>query len=343
MKIVLGKGKFMKTRFISLLLASVLLAASAAYAEVPEIKIAGGFGITNLPIMVMERQKLVEKHGKAAGIDVKAIFATVAGGANMNDALLAGAIDVAFPSPTSFLPLWARTRGTADEVRAVSAVSSMPLVLLTRNPAVKSIRDITDKDKIAVPSLRVSIQPILLRIAAAKEWGEKESNRLDARTVALSHPEAAQAMLSAAGEITCHFTSAPYIQMELKKQGVRPILNSYDLLGGPSTFVVAIAPAKFVNANPKVYGAFVAALGESIDFINRNRREAAEIYLQASHDKMSVDEVLAILNDPQVVFTTVPQNVMVYADFMYKDGMIKVKPDSWRDLFYSNAYNLAGS
>jgi sulfonate transport system substrate-binding protein len=333
----------MKVRLASLILVLLLLAVSGAHAEAPEIKIAGGFGITNLPIMVMERQKLVEKHGRAAGSDVKAKFSTVAGGANMNDALLAGAVDVAFPSPTSFLPLWARTRGTPNEVRAVSAVSSMPLVLITRNPAVKSIRDITDKDKIAVPSLRVSIQPILLRIAAAKEWGEKESNRLDVRTVALSHPEAAQAMLSGAGEITCHFTSPPYIQMELKKPGLRPILNSYDLLGGPSTFVVAIAPAKFVNANPKVYQAFVAALDDAIDFINKNKKEAAEIYLQASRDKMSLDEVLAILNDPQVVFTTVPQKVMVYADFMYQDGMIKVKPGSWRDLFYPNAHQLAGS
>ena len=333
----------MKIHLAAMVIASALFAVSAgARAEAPEIKIAGGFGITNLPLMVMERQKLVEKHGRAMNIEVKANFATVAGGANMNDALLAGAIDVAFPSPTSFLPLWARTRGTPQEVRAVSAVSSMPLVLITRNPNVKSIRDITEKDKIAVPSLRVSIQPILLRIAAVREWGEKESNRLDARTVAMSHPEAAQAMLSGAGEITAHFTSAPYIQMELKKPGLRPILNSYDLLGGPSTFVIAIAPAKFVNANPKVYAAFVAALQESIEFINKNKKEAAEIYLQMSRDKSPLEEILAILNDPQVVFTTVPQKVMVYADFMHKDGMIKVKPDSWRDLFFPNAHKFAG-
>lgn len=334
----------MRTRLLTALCAVALLAAPlAACAEAPEIKIAGGFGITNLPLMVMERQKLVEKHAKAAKIDVKANFATVAGGANMNDALLAGAIDVAFPSPTSFLPLWARTRGTPQEVKAVSAVSSMPLMLITRNPSVKSIRDITEKDKIAVPSLRVSIQPILLRMAAAREFGEANSNRLDARTIALSHPEATQAMLSGAGEVTAHFTSPPYIQMELKKPGLRPILNSYDIMGGPSTFVIAIAPSRFVNANPGVYAAFVAALKEAIDFINRDKREAAEIYLQASRDKSTLDEILAILNDPQVVFTTVPQKTMVYAEFMYKDGMIKVRPESWKALFFPNSHHLPGS
>lgn len=312
-------------------------------AEVSEIKIAGGFGITNLPIMVMDKLRLVEKHGKAAGIDVKGVYATVAGGANMNDALLAGAVDVGFPSPTSFLPLWARTKGTNNEVKAVSAVSAMPLMLITRNPSVKSIRDITEKDKIAVPSLRVSIQPILLRMAVVKEFGEANSGRLDPMTIALSHPEATQAMLSGGGEVTAHFTSPPYIQMQLKKPGLRAILNSYDVMGGPNTFVIAMAPSRFVNANPKAYAAFVAALEESIAFINKNKREAAQIYLEASKDKSSIEDVLAMLNDPQIAFTMTPQKTMVYADFMFKDGMIKVRPESWKDMFYPNVHHLPGS
>lgn len=77
--------------------------------------------------------------------------------------------------------------------------------------------------------------------------------------------------------------------------------------------------------------------------INRNKREAAEIYLQMSRDKSTLDDILAILNDPQVVFTTVPQKTMIYAEFMHKDGMIKLKPDSWRDMFFPNAHKLPGS
>jgi NitT/TauT family transport system substrate-binding protein len=315
----------------------------AVGAEVSEVKIAGGFGLTNLPLMVMQKQNLIEKHARAAGIELKGNFVTVAGGANMNDAMLAGAIDVGFPSPTSFLPLWARTRGTANEVKAVGAITSMPLVLTTRNPNVKTVRDFTEKDKIAVPSLRVSIQPILLRMAVAKEFGEANSGRLDPMTIALSHPEATQAMLAGAGEVTAHFTSPPYYQMQLKKAGIRTILNSYDLMNGPSTFVIGMAPSKFVNGSPKAYAAFVAALEESIAFINRNKPEAAQIYLEMSKDKTPFEEILAMLNDPQIVFTPVPQKTMVYADFMFRDGMIKVKPETWRDLFYPNAHKYAGS
>ena len=326
-----------------LVMVAIAGAGVTARAEVSEIKIAGGFGLTNLPLMVMDKFNLVEKHGKAAGIQVKGVYATIAGGANMNDALLAGAVDVGFPSPTSFLPLWARTRGTNNEVKAIGAIASMPLVLTTRNPAVKTVRDFTDKDKIAVPSLRVSIQPILLRMAVVRELGEADSGRLDPMTIALSHPEATAAMLSGAGEVTAHFTSPPYYQMQLKKPGIRAVLNSYEIMGGPATFVIGMAPSKFVNGNPKAYAAFVAALDEAISFINRNKREAAQIYLDASKDKTPVEEILAMLNDPQIVFTTAPQKTMAYADFMFKDGMIKVRPESWKDMYYPNVHNLPGS
>jgi NitT/TauT family transport system substrate-binding protein len=50
-----------------------------------------------------------------------------------------------------------------------------------------------------------------------------------------------------------------------------------------------------------------------------------------------------MLNDPQIVYTTTPLNVMRYANFMAKVGLIKVKPDSWKDLFFPNVHTLAGS
>ena len=47
-----------------------------------------------------------------------------------------------------------------------------------------------------------------------------------------------------------------------------------------------------------------------------------------------------MLNDPQIVYTTTPQNIMKYVDFMYKTGTIKIKPDSWKDLFFPNAQSF---
>jgi NitT/TauT family transport system substrate-binding protein len=101
--------------------------------------------------------------------------------------------------------------------------------------------------------------------------------------------------------------------------------------------------AKFRSENPKLYDAFVKALDDAMAQINRDKRAAAEAYLRISRDKDSLDNILAMLNDPQIVFTTTPQNMMKYVDFMLKIGAIKTKPDSWKDIFFPNAYNLAGS
>ena len=43
---------------------------------------------------------------------------------------------------------------------------------------------------------------------------------------------------------------------------------------------------------------------------------AAEAYLRISKDKDTVADILAMLNDPAIVYTTTPQNVMKYVDFM---------------------------
>ena len=81
----------------------------------------------------------------------------------------------------------------------------------------------------------------------------------------------------------------------------------------------------------------------TIASINRDKRAAAEAYLRISKDKDALDNIVAMLNDPQIVYTTTPQNVTKYVNFMLKTGAIKVRPESWKDLFFPNAQALPGS
>ncbi len=321
--------------------AAVLVAACAG-AEMSEIKVAQQYGISYLPLMVMEEQKLIEKHAKAAGVDVTVGWAKFAGGNVMNDALLSGSLQFASGGVAPLVTLWARTKGNLD-VKAVSAINSMPLYLNTRNPAVKTIADFTDKDRIALPAVKVSIQAITLQMAAEKTFGEGQQNRLDPLTVSMSHPDAQTALLSGASEIDAHFSSPPFQYQQLKQPAIHTVLNSYDVLGGPATFNVVWTSSKFRTENPKLYDAFVKALDEATAFINRDHRAAAETYLRMSKGKDSVADILAMLDDPAIVYTTTPQNVMKYVSFMLKTGAIKTKPDSWKDLFFPNAQGLPGS
>jgi NitT/TauT family transport system substrate-binding protein len=323
-------------------LALMVLLPLGARAEMSEIKIAQQYGISYLPLMLMEEQKLVEQHAKAAGIDVQVSWAKFAGGNVMNDALLSGSLQFASGGVGPFVTLWSRTKGNLD-VKAVSAINSMPLLLNTSNPAVRSIKDFTAKDRIALPAVKVSIQAVTLQMAAEQAFGEGQQNKLDSLTVTLSHPDAMTALLSGKSEITAHFGSPPFQEQEVGKAGVHTVLNSYEVLGGPATFNVVWTTSKFRSENPKLYQAFVAALDEATAQINRDKRAAAEAYLRISKDRDSLDNIVRMLNDPQIVYTTTPQNVMKYVAFMAKTGAIKVKPDDWKDLFFPNAHGLPGS
>jgi NitT/TauT family transport system substrate-binding protein len=328
---------------IALVVAILLALPPLARAEVTEIKVAEQYGISYLPLMMMEEQKLIEKHAKANGIpELKVGWAKFAGGNVMNDALLSTSLQFASGGVAPFVTLWARTRGNLD-VKAVAAINSIPMLLNTRNPNVKTLRDFTDKDRIALPAVKVSIQAITLQMAAEKAFGDGQQGKLDALTVTLSHPDAQTALLSGQSEITAHFGSPPFQYQQLKNPAIHTVLNSYDVLGGPGTFNVVWTSSKFRAENPRIYDAFVKALDEAIGQINADRKAAAEAYLRISKDKDTVQDILAMLNDPAIVFTTTPQNVMKYVDFMLKTGSIKVKPDSWKDLFFPNVHALSGS
>jgi NitT/TauT family transport system substrate-binding protein len=323
--------------------AILLATAFSAQAEVNNLKIAEQYGISYLPLMIMEDQHLVEKYAKEAGInDLKVSWSKFAGGNVMNDALLSDSLHFASGGVAPMITLWAKTRGNYD-VKAVSALNSMPLYLNTRNPNVKTIKDFTEKDKIALPAVKVSIQAVTLQMAAEQAFGAGQQNKLDKLTVTMSHPDGQAALISGNSEVDAHFTSPPFQYQELDKPGIHKVLDSYQVLGGPASFNLVWTTTKFRNENPKVYAAFTKALDEATAMINKDKKWAAEAYLRISKDKDSLDNVLKVLNDPEVKFTTTPQNVTKYVDFMNKIGSIKAKPASWKDLFFPNVHNLPGS
>jgi NitT/TauT family transport system substrate-binding protein len=208
---------------------------------------------------------------------------------------------------------------------------------------VKTLKDFTGQDKIALPAAKVSIQAITLQMAAEKAFGAGNQGQLDKYTVSLSHPDAQQALMSGNSEVTAHFGSPPFQEQELQKQNVHTVLNSYDVLGGKSSFNLVWCTTRFYQENPKLTKAFMDALNESQAWINHDKHAAAVAYLRISKEKSSVEEVEKMITSPNVSFTTVPQNTIKYADFMARTGLIKKKPASWKDMFFPTAQSLQGS
>ncbi len=328
-------------RIFALLLVSLVTVPLIAAAEVKDVRLAKQFGLGYLPLIIMEEQRLIEKHAKAAGLgDLKVTWATLGGGGAMNDALLSGSVDYISSGVSPLIVLWDKSKGS---VKGVSALISTPNYLNTNNPAVKSIRDFTDKDRIGLPTAKVSIQAIILQMAAAKEFGQDNFAKLDKLTVTMKHPDAMAALLSGKSEITGHLTSPPFMFQELDDKRVRTVLNSYDVLGGPHTFNVITTTKAFHDNNPKTYAAVFAALEEAVSYINKNKRSAAQIYQKASKTKESLDDLIKEVSQPSLSYTTTPLNISKFSDFMYKTGTIKTKPNSWKDLFFPNVHGKQGS
>jgi NitT/TauT family transport system substrate-binding protein len=256
--------------------------------------------------------------------------------------LLSGNLDLASGGVAPLLTIWSKTKGR-QEVRAAASLNSMPLYLNVIDPNIKTLKDITEKDKIALPAVKSSIQAVTLQMAAEQAFGPGQWAKLDPRTISMAHPDAMAAMLSGRSEIVGHFGSPPFQTQELEDKRVHRLLNSYDVLGGPATFNVVWAQKKFHDDNPKVYGAFLAALTEAMNLIKAAPSRAASIYIDAEKSKMPVAAVEQLIRDPENVFTTTPQNIMKYATFMHKVGTVENLPSSWKDLFFPEIHTASGS
>ncbi len=314
-----------------------LAVSTAAAGEATELRVAKQYGLGYLQMMVMEDMKLVEKHTKAAGLgDVKVNWSTFRSSDVMNDALLSGNLDFASLGTNGLATIWAKTKGTPVEVKGAAGFNFLPLALVTREANIKTVADYTEKHKIAVPAVRVSNQAILLQMAAAKQFGQANYTKLDALTVSMTHPDAMAALLSGAGEVGSHFASSPFLQKELERPGIRQIVSSTEILGGHINFNILATTTKFYNANPKAYSAYLAAMQEATDIINKDKRAAAELYIRMTKDKSSTDEILRIMNaSGEYNFNQRPDGDMRMILFMHTIGSIKVKPESWNDLLFA--------
>src|ERR1700694_4309928 len=185
-------------------------------AEVSEVRISKQYGLPYLSVIIAEQNQLIEKHAKAMGLgEIKVDWVTIGSGGTSTDSLLAGNLDFVTSGVSNMLLLWSRT---GEQVKAVGATGTVSPILVTRNPNVKTIADFTEKDKIAVPTVKVSMQSTILGIAAEQMYGETGRGRFDTLTVAMAHPDAAIALLSG-GEINNHFSVPPYQYQEVKAPG----------------------------------------------------------------------------------------------------------------------------
>lgn len=325
-------------------LAFALIGGAPARAEVQAVRISRGYGIHYLPMFVMERQKLLEKHAAAAGLgDVTVTWSAIDGGNQINDAMLSGALDIATLGVPGFLVLWDKARGNAKlEVRGIALMSVGPMWLNSRIDSVKTLADFTERDRIALAGIKVSYGAVVLQMMVAAQFGQANYAKLDPLTVGLPYPEAVVALTGGKTEITAHIASPPFNQIELDHPGIHRVANSHDVLGDLPV-IMAHTTRRFHDANPKLIASFLAALDEACRFVSNDKPGAAKLYAEAANVKTSDQLALRILQDPENRFGITPVGMMRFATFLHAVGTLKNQPESWKDLFFPEGQDGEGS
>ena len=137
-------------------------------------------------------------------------------------------------------------------------------------------------------------------------------------------------------------TGFPKVSPDGKRQTIR-LKRTYRFHTGARITAANFVAAFNRDANPKLYKAFLAAQKEAIDAINRDKRKAAQDYLDIAQDrKNTVDDIFAVINDKDYAFTLSPEKVFKTAVFMGKVGTVKDPPAKWQDLFFPDIHDLPG-
>jgi len=319
------------------------LSIGAARAETNQIHIAMQPGIGQLPMTVLHAQGLIEAAVEHRGLPRPTVdWTELAGGAALNEALIAGRADLVAAGITPMIQLWSRGRATLG-VRGIAALGSMPMFLLSDDPHIRTIRDFGATDRIAVPAVGVSIHAIVLEMASEQSFGDGKWAQLSDQTVGMNFADASIALMTRSGIVTAAFSVSPFQEQQLLDPHIHRVLSSYDVLGGPHTQAVLYAAARFHDDNPETSAAIFEALDQAMRFIRDDPKAAAALYVTTEQSPLDPAFVESIVRDPDHVFTIVPQNVQKFADFLYRTGQIKAPPKFWTDLFFGEVSGRSGS
>lgn len=300
----------------------------AAAVEPVKLRIAQQFGLGYAALTIADEMNLFEKY--IPGLEVE--WLTLGSGGAINEAFIAGEIDVAVMGIPPFLIGW--DKGIPWKV--ASGMCVMPLSLQTYKPEITSLKDFGPNDKIAYPAPG-SIQHILLSMAAEKQLGN--ANALDGIGVAMAHPDAAAALINKK-DITGHFTSPPYNFQELDTDGITQVVSGEEAFGTEFTFLVAVASQQLYEENPQAYAAFVMGIAEASDFINQNPEEAAKILAESF--KLDEATTLKYITWPGMDYVTTPLGLMGFSDFMLDAGYISKVPADMSQIAFPNVVASVG-
>ncbi len=275
-----------------------------------KITIAYQGGIGYAPVHILEAKNLIEKNYDG---EVEVTFQKLDSGADINTGIIGGTIDIG-------------CMGVGPAISAVSSgvpakiltnLCSQSHGLMTSDKNIKTLSDIKD-EQIALVNIG-SFQHILLAMAAEKELGD--AHALDKNIVKMAHAEGFAALEG--GTVKLHLTSSPFINRERENEKYTEIKAVNEIWPDGNSFLVALCNTKIQKENPELFETISKAFEQAIEFINTDKKGAAEIV--AKYLEQDTETTLADLSDKSSSFFGELKGVGDVADFMFKAGFIETK------------------
>ena len=300
------------------LVLSLFAACQSKPEEAKKITIAYQGGIGYAPIHVMEEKKLIETNYDG---EIEVEFVKLDSGAAINEGIIGGTVDI------GCMGLAPAISGISAGIpyKVISNLCAQSHGLMSNNPEIKSLSDITDKDKIALVSTG-SIQHILLSMAAEKVLGD--AHALDNNIQGMSHAEGMAALES--GTVALHLTSSPFIYQERANEKYNEISDISEVWPSGNSFLVAMA-ASSVKEDEKLFSAVTKAFDDAMSFIENNKSELAEI--EVKYLELDAATVEDYLSQPDCMFFGDVRGAEAMASFMFRAGFIE-KEVAMSDFLY---------
>ena len=290
----------------------LMLSVGCTKSEPKELVIADQFGLAYAPIEILKATTILEDSLKAHGVEnVEVIFERMGNTTAIREAMLSENLDVGFMAIPPFL--LGVEKGM--DWKIISGVSESPVALIGEI-GIESVGEINSNHRIILPQLG-SVQHILLAMAADEKMGNWAA--FNEQVLAMSHPDGYTAIL-ADPENYLHFTTPPYMESELQDGRLGVVTNGEEIFGEPFTFIVSVCQERFYK-DENLYKAFKEALSEAIDYIHEYPEET-RVILNAAYDYPE-DMIDAILNDPQMVFSTEVKGMDKFMSYMQKMDLLK--------------------
>lgn len=320
----------MKQRPSAFIAAGVMLAiASLSSCQKTQsgLRIAEQFGLAYAPVTIARELGFIDQALKDAGLPDTVAWLRLANTATIREAALAGNVDAAFMG----IPPYLISKAGGMTWRIAAGLNQSPNALVSGSARIQNLADFRPDDRIVLPQPG-SIQHILLAMGAQRVLGD--AKHFDNQLVTMSHPDGMQALL-AGKEIVAHFTSSPYLSLELRQPGIHRIIDGRTCFGGPFTFIVTVATDKLVQARPRVYRAFMAGLQRGMDYVRDHPEESARIL--APLYSMDAETVRALLGEEGNEYGTTVVGLEHFVDFMKQSGYLPGQFSYRNDLYWDPA------